>query len=76
MKEQFSQLLTSSTVPLTIILDSLDQLRDSGAGLKDWIPATVSQGVTLVMSMIDDPLYQVGPELKVNVIPLKSMNKL
>lgn len=67
LKQQFLDIIQSSTKPLTIILDSLDQLRDAAAGLKEWIPRSLPKHVTFIVSTIDEKAYQVGPELRVSL---------
>ena len=51
--------------PVVLIVDSLDQLRDHGAGLREWIPKSLPPTVTMVMSAIPADEFIVGPELKV-----------
>ena len=68
VKELFTEILASCQGRLTIVIDSLDQLRDYGAGLKDWVPKTLNNKITLVMSAIPGDRYRVVPELQVNNI--------
>ena len=68
VKELFTEVLASCKEHLTIVIDSLDQLRDYGAGLKDWIPKTLNNKITFVMSAIPGDQYRVVPELQVNNI--------
>lgn len=49
---------------MTVILDSLDQLTDYGAGLRDWIPRKLKGKVRLVLSAIPDDKFKVIPVLK------------
>ena len=48
-----------------LLLDSLDQLRDFGCKLRDWIPKNLPENVTLLISCIPAEEFVVGPELKV-----------
>ena len=68
LKELFTEILASCKEHLTIVIDSLDQLRDYGAGLKDWVPKTLNKKIILVMSAIPGDRYRVVPELQVNNI--------
>ena len=42
-----------------VILDSLDQLSDHGAGLKDWIPKKLPSDVTMLISAIPEEQFKV-----------------
>ncbi len=59
LKELFQETVQSSGEAL-IILDSLDQLTDRGAGLRDWIPREIPDDVTMVLSAIPGTQFQVG----------------
>ena len=65
LKSQFNQLLTNNSQPLSVFLDSLDQLRDAGSGLKDWIPSSLPDSTILLMSAIPGEEYKVEPDLRV-----------
>ena len=58
-------MIANITEGIIVILDSLDQLRDQGSRLKDWIPEDLPPNVTMVMSAIPGEEFVVGPELKV-----------
>ena len=68
VKELFTEILAACKTHLTIVIDSLDQLRDYGGGLKDWIPKTLNNKIAFVMSAIPGDQYRVVPELQVNNI--------
>ena len=64
----FADLLknTTSTKPLFIFLDSLDNLSDDyGARQLPWLPLTFPRHVKLVVSTLPDAIYQCFPILKV-----------
>ena len=65
LKKQFVGFLKSYDKPLIVILDSLDQLRDGDSGLKNWIPTSLAENVTLVLSTIPGEKYAVEPQLRV-----------
>ena len=58
LKEKFRAKIAASS-DITIILDSLDQLSDHGAGLKDWIPKELPSDVTMVISAIPEEQFKV-----------------
>lgn len=62
----FQSLLTETERPLALVLDSLDQLKDYGAGLMDWIPSKLPENITFLLSAIPDAEYKIVPELKVS----------
>ncbi len=49
---------------MTIILDSLDQLSDHGAGLQDWIPRKIKKNMKMILSAIPEEKFKVVPTLK------------
>ena len=64
----FADLLknATSTKPLFIFLDSLDNLADDyGARQLPWLPLTLPRHVKLVVSTLPDAIYQCFPILKV-----------
>ena len=65
MSEKFKQYLEEYEEPLVIILDSLDQLRDKGGKLKEWVPTEVPEHVTFILSAIPTETFVVVPEMKV-----------
>ncbi len=65
VKDLFWELITTTSAPLVIVIDSLDQLRDYGTGLRDWVPTNVSDKVTFVLSAIPGDQFRVVPELQV-----------
>ena len=66
LKEYFCDLLEQQTDRVVLILDSLDQLRDFGSKLRDWIPKNLPENVTMLLSCIPADEFVVGPELKVS----------
>lgn len=50
---------------MVILLDSLDQLRDYGSTLREWIPSELPSRITMFLSCIPGEEFKVGPELKV-----------
>ena len=60
----FKEQLEEFDKPMCMILDSLDQLRDKGGNLQDWIPKTTPSNVRLIISAIPDEKYAVVPKLK------------
>ena len=68
LKEYFTELLEEQSERIVLILDSLDQLRDFGAKLRGWIPKTLPDDVTLLLSCIPGEEFVVGPELKVRSV--------
>ena len=59
LKEKFKEKVSRCS-DVTIILDSLDQLSDHGAGLKDWIPKELPSSVTMVISAIPGEQFKVS----------------
>ncbi len=66
IKDLFTELVTTTTEELVLVIDSLDQLRDLGAGLRGWIPNQLSDSVTMVLSAIPGEQFKVVPELQVS----------
>ena len=58
LKEKFKEKVVANS-DITIILDSLDQLIDHGAGLKDWIPKVLPSDVTMIISAIPGEQFKV-----------------
>ena len=48
-----------------MVIDSLDQLRDAGAGLRDWVPAQLPSNVHFILSTIPGVEYRIELQLKV-----------
>ncbi len=65
LKETFVDHLRGYGKRLVMVIDSLDQLRDAGAGLRDWIPAQLPNNVHLILSTIPGAEYKIEPQLKV-----------
>ena len=68
LKEYFCELLEKQSERTVLVLDSLDQLRDFGSKLRDWIPKKLPENVVLLLSCIPADEFVVGPELKVGNI--------
>ena len=51
-----------------VILDSLDQLRDKGGNLKEWLPSELSPHVVFIMSAIPTEEFVVVQALKVSEV--------
>ena len=73
MKELFKRLLSEKDKELIIILDSLDQLRDSGAGIRQWMPKSLPKSITLILSSVLDGHSEIVDELKVYSFSLISI---
>ena len=70
LKDLFKDLLKNTTEPMVVVIDSLDQLRDYGAGLRGWIPEFLNDEVTMIISAIPGEQFRVIPELEVGTFPL------
>ena len=68
LKAYFCELLEEQSERTVLVLDSLDQLRDFGSKLRDWIPKELPENVVLLLSCIPADEFVVGPELKVGNI--------
>ena len=67
--EEFKEalLLATSNKPLTIILDSLDQLDASDKARRlGWLPTTLPGNVKLLVSTLPDEQYECFPKLQVS----------
>ncbi len=66
LQEYFIKFLeTKADHPICFLLDSLDQLRDLGGVLSQWVPKELGTNVTFILSAIPDEEYKVVPTLKV-----------
>ena len=70
LKEYFCDLLNQQRDRTVLVLDSLDQLRDFGSQLREWIPTELHDNMTMLLSCIPADEFVVGPELKVSDIKI------
>ena len=66
--ERYQGLLDTIKTPLCLVLDSLDQLRDQGRNLKEWIPEEVDPNVWVLLSTITGEGFTIEESLKVGLL--------
>ncbi|KAJ8304435.1 hypothetical protein KUTeg_018018 [Tegillarca granosa] len=67
--------LTSTDLPIVVIIDSLDQFNPNNSARKlSWLPAKLPKNVKIIVSTLEEAKYECFPKLKAKIKPENFLN--